>query len=176
MDIYESLSFDFAQDGEPVEPCSPGFVRKDSIGELTEQIARQIFEVLPERGPVIVIMDSEGNNWPSDPEEFAKLNISESFLREVCAKIDDGAEPVVTEVNDCSVIAAQLATERSNCGYVIIALPQYSPESTLVNIDLIEMLLNQIGLIAKLIEKNHLLYEVQMKHYRLCGQSEIALN
>ena len=60
MDIYELL-------------CSGGF-------ELTEQIARQIFEVLPERGPVIVIMDSEGNNWPSDAEEFAKLNISESFL------------------------------------------------------------------------------------------------
>lgn len=163
MDIYESL-------------CSPGFVRKDSLGELTEQIARQIFEVLSECGPVMVIMDRDGNSWPSDAEEFAKLNISESFLKEVCAKIDDGAEPVVTEVNDCSVIAAQLATERSNCGYVIIALPQYSPESTLVNIDLIEMLLNQIGLIAKLIEKNHFLYEVQMKHYRVCGQSEIALN
>jgi len=156
MDIYESL-------------CSPGFV-------LTEQIARQIFEVLPERGPIVVIIDREGNSRPSDPEEFAKLNISESFLKELCAKIDDGAEPVVTGANDCSVIAAQLATERSNFGYVIIALPQYSPESTLINIDLIEALLNQINLIAKLIEKNNLLYEVQMKHYRVCGQSEIALN
>jgi len=156
MDIYESL-------------CSPGFV-------LTEQIARQIFEVLPERGPIVVIIDREGNSQPSDPEEFAKLNISESFLKELCAKIDDGAEPVVTGANDCSVIAAQLATEQSNFGYVIIALPQYSPESTLINIDLIEALLNQISLIAKLIEKNNLLYEVQMKHYRVCGQSEIALN
>ena len=156
MDMYKSLS-------------SPGFM-------LTEQIARQIFEDLPEGGATIVIMDREGNNWPSDPEKFAKLNISESFLKELCAKIDDGAEPVVTEVNDCSVIAAQLATERSNCGYVIIALPQYSPESILINIDLIEILLNQIGLIAQLIEKNNLLYEVQMKHYRVCGQSEIALN
>ena len=156
MDIYESL-------------CSPGFV-------LTEQIARQIFEVLPERGPIVVIIDREGNSQPSDPEEFAKLNISESFLKELCAKIDDGAEPVVTGADECSVIAAQLATERSNCGYVIVALPQYSPESTLVNIDLIEMILSQISLIAKLIEKNNLLYEVQMKHYRVCGQSEIALN
>jgi hypothetical protein len=155
MDMYKSLS-------------SPGFM-------LIEQIARQIFEVLPEGGATIVIMDREGNNWPSDPEEFAKLNISESFLKELCAKIDDGAEPVVTSADDCSVIAAQLATERSNCGYVVIALPQYSPESILINIDLIEMLLNQIGLIAQLIE-NNLLYEVQMKHYRVCGQSEIALN
>ena len=156
MDMYESL-------------CSPSFV-------LTEQITRQIFEVLPERGPIVVIIDREGNSRPSDPEEFAKLNISESFLKEVCAKIDDGAEPVVTDSNDCSLIAAQLATERCNCGYVIMALPQYSPESILINIDLFEMLLNQISLIAKLIEKNNLLYEVQMKHYRVCGQSEIALN
>jgi len=156
MDIHESLS-------------SRGFV-------LNEQIARQIFEVLPEQGPIMLIMDRDGNSWPSDSEEFAKLNVTESFLKELCAKIDDGAEPVVTQANDCSIIAAQLATERSNCGYVIIALPQYSPESTLINIDLIEMLLNQLGLIAKLIEKNNLLYEVQMKHYRLCSQSEPAAN
>jgi len=156
MNMHESL-------------CSPSFM-------LTEQVARQIFEVLPEGGATIVIIDREGNNWPSDPEEFAKLNISESFLKELCTKIDDGDEPVVTGADDCSVIAAQLATERSNCGYVVIALPQYSPESILINIDLIEILLNQIGLIAQLIEKNNLLYEVQMKHYRVCGQSEIALN
>ena len=104
----------------------------------------------------MLIMDRDGNSWPSDSEEFAKLKISESFLKELRAKIDDGAEPVVTQVNDCSIIAAQLATELSNCGYMIIALPRYSPESTLINIELIEMLLNQIGLIAKLIEKNNL--------------------
>ena len=37
MDIYKSLS-------------SPGFM-------LTDQITRQIFEVLPERGPLLVIID-----------------------------------------------------------------------------------------------------------------------
>src|SRR4030042_147544 len=143
---------------------------------LNEQIARQVFEVLPEQGPILLIMDRDGNSWPSDSEEYAKLNISESFLKELCAKIDDGAEPVVTQINDCSIVAAQLATERSNCGSGIIALPQYGPESTLINIDLIEMLLSQLNLIAKLIEKNNLLYEVQLKHYRMCGQSEITSN
>ncbi len=156
MDIYKSLS-------------SHGFT-------LTEQIARQIFEVLPERGPLIVIIDTNGNSRPSDPEEFARLNISESFLKEVCATIDDGAEPVITSSNDCSIIAGQLATDESNYGYVFVVLPQHNPESTLLNIDLIEMLLNHIGLIARLIEKNNLHYEVQMKHYRVCGQSEAVLN
>jgi hypothetical protein len=143
---------------------------------LNEQVARQVFEILPENGPILLIMDREGHSWPSDSENFAKLDIDEQFLKELCAKIDDGAEPVVTQVNDCGIVAAQLATERSNCGYVIIALPQYSPESALINIDLIEILLNQLNLIVKLIEKNNLLYEVQMKHYRLVGQREIALN
>jgi hypothetical protein len=143
---------------------------------LNEQVARQVFEVLPERGPLVLIMDRRGNSWPSDSEEFAKLNISESFLKELCAKIDDGAEPVLTQVNDCSIIATELMTNQSDCGYAMIALPNYSPESTLVNIDLIEMVLNQFSLIVKLIEKNNLLYEVQMKHYRVCGQGTIALN
>jgi len=156
MNIYESL-------------LSPGFM-------LNEQIARQVFEILPEGKPLVVIMDTEGNSWPSNSHDLAKLNISESFFKRICAKIDDGAEPVVAQTDDCTVVGAQLATDRSNCGYVIIALPQYTPESTLASIDLIEMLLNQFGLIAKLIEKNNLLYEVQMKHYHVCAQSEIASN
>ena len=138
-----------------------------SFSGINEQIARQVFEVLPEQGPVLIIMDTNGNCWPSDSEEFSKLNISESFLRELSAKIDDGSEPVVTQVDQFSVIASQLATERTNYGYVIIALPQYSPESTLINIDLIELVLNQVNLIAKLVEKNTLLYELQMKQFSL---------
>ena len=137
---------------------------------LNEQIARQIFEILPEQGPVMVIMDRDGNCWPSDSESFSGLNLDESFLEELRAKIDDGAEPLVTQVNDFSIVAAQLVTEQTNCGYVIIALPQYSPESTLINIDLVEILLNQVSLIAKLIEKNTLLYELQVKQFSVYRQ------
>ena len=145
-------------------------------GVLNEQIARQFFDILPEQGPIIVIMDRDGNCWPSDSEEFFKSNVKESFLRELCAKIDDGAEPVINQANDFSIIAAQLATEQTNCGYMIIALPQYSPESILANIDVIEMLLNQIGLIAKLIEKSNHLYELQMKQFGQYRQVEPASN
>lgn len=156
MNIYESLS-------------SPSFA-------LNEQIARQVFDIVPERGPLVLIMDRHGNSWPSDSEEFTKLDISESFLKELRATIDDGVEPVVTQVGECSIIAAELATEQRDCGYVMIAVPRCSPESTLINVDLIEMLLNQFSLIARLIEKNNHLYNVQMKHYRVCGQSTIASN
>ena len=136
---------------------------------LNEQIARQIFNILPERGPVMVIVDRDNHFWPSDSDRFSKFNISESFLKDLCAQIDDGAEPVVTQVDDCSIIGGQLATDRTNCGYMVIVVPQSSPEAALVNVDLIEILLGQIGLIARLIEKNALLYELQVKQFSVYG-------
>jgi hypothetical protein len=146
------------------------------VALLNEQIARQIFDLMPEGGPVMIIMDREGHCWPSDSEQFSRLNLGKTFLKELCGKVDDGTEPIVTQVNDCSVVAAQLATEQTNCGYVLLAMPQYSPESTLVNIDLIEIVLSQISLIAKLIEKNNLLYELQIKQFGVYSSSEIPSN
>jgi len=143
---------------------------------LNEQVGRQVFEMLPEQGLIVVIVDKNGTCWPSDSEEFAKLRISEPFLKEICARVDDGAEPVVTQAHEASIVAAQLATDRTDCGYVMIALPRYSPESTLINIDLIEALLSQIALVARLLEKNTLLYELQMKHYGAYSNSKSSSN
>ena len=106
---------------------------------LNEQVARQIFDILPEQGPIVIIMDRDGHFWPSDSGRFAKLDITEAFLKELCGKIDDGIEPLMTQSEDHSIVATQLATDMTNCGYVVMVLPQYSPESTLVNIDLIEI-------------------------------------
>lgn len=151
--------------------CEPQLSRSSV---LNEQIAGEIFSILSENGPIVIIIGRDGNHWVSDFAKFSSLDISESFLKGLCATIDDGAEPVVTQVNDFGVVASQLATEETNCGYVIIALPQYNSESTLINIGLIEMLLNQIELIARLVEKNGLAYEIQMKQLGMYSQSDIA--
>jgi len=148
---------------------SPGSV-------LNEQVARQVFEILPERGPIVVIIDRDQHLLPSDSQRFSSLNISESFLRQLQAKIDDGSEPVVTELNDCTVVAAQLITDRTNCGYVMILLPKYSTESALANFDLIETILGQITVIARLIEKNSALYELQVKHFSGQAQNPTSAN
>ena len=156
MDIYSKM-------------FSPAFV-------LNEQIARQIFETIPEQGPVVVILDTDGNCWPSDSEEFHKLNIHESFLKELCSKIDDGDEPLITCENGCGFIATQLATDKHNCGYIIIALPHHSKESILTNIGIIEMLLNQISLIARLVEKNNHFYEIHTNINSVESYENINLN
>jgi hypothetical protein len=144
--------------------------------DLNGQIVDELKEIMPEQGPILAILDMQGNCWAHDHERFTALRIGETFLKELCAKIDDGAEPVVTQSDDFSIIGSQLATERKNCGYVLIALPQYSPESTLINIDLIEMLLNQIELIAKLIERSNHFRECSVKPYSAYVQSGIASN
>lgn len=145
-------------------------------GTLNEQIARQVFELLPDSGPVMLIMDTDGNIWPSDSEKFHKLNINENFLRNLCGKIDDGSEPLVTQENDCGIIATQLTTEKTNCGYVMLAIPQSGPEPILNSIDALEIVLNQVCLIAKLIEKNNLLYELQIKQFSSYGQNQSQNN
>ena len=156
MDIYNSM-------------FSPTFV-------FNEQIATQIFDTIPEDGPVVIIVDQDSNTWPSDSEQFHNLNVSESFLRELCYKIDDGYEPVIAQENDCSFVATQLVTDRSNCGYIIIALLQYTPDSILENISLIEMIINQICLVAKMIEKNNRFYEVQAKRHSADCLENVCLN
>ena len=139
---------------------------------LNEQIARQIFDLLPENGAMMVIISKEGNCWPSNDEVFTKLGITYGYIKELCAKIDDGEEPIITNVNDFSLVATALATERSDCGYILIVLPHYSPESTMANIGLIKILLSQVGLIAHLIEQNNMPYERQMKRLVPCGHHD----
>jgi hypothetical protein len=150
---------------------------------LNEQIARQVFDILPEDGPLVVIISrplkgGSLNYWPNNTEGFTRLGITDGFLKDLCSKLDDGDEPIITQINDFSIVATVLVTERTNCGYVIMALPHYTPESTLANIGLIEILLSQIGLIAHLIEQNNLLYEHNMNQFASCihANSDTMLN
>ena len=143
---------------------------------FNEQIASQIFETIPEDGPLVLLVDPENNIWPSDSDQFHNMNISESFLKNLKSKIDDGFEPVITQENDCCFVASQLVTDRNKCGYIIIALPQDTPESILANISIIEMLINQFSLVARLIEKNNHFYEVQAKRHTADHYENVCLN
>ncbi len=133
-------------------------------GMLNEQVARHVFEILPEDGPILVILDRHGNFWPSDSQKFNDLPVSETFIREICNRVDDGCEPVMSKIEDHTLVASQLHTQRTNCGYVvIIGVCEKEDEDETFSFDLAEIVINQISLIASLLEKNNLLYELQMK-------------
>ena len=125
---------------------------------LGEHIAQQVFGMLPDDGPFLMIYDRDGNGWPSDTEKFSKLNMSDELLKDLCDRIDDGVEPVIIHWGDSSLAAAGLATEYGNSGYVIIVWPRTSCESTPINTDLAGILLEQIGLIARLAVKNQYVF------------------
>jgi len=143
---------------------------------LNEQIARQVFELLPEQGLVVAIMDREGNCWPSNTEEFARIKLDETVLQELRAKVDDGVEPAVAQSGDVSVSAAQLATEQTNCGYVLVALPRSDAKSNAVEMNLLEALLSQIMLVARLIEHNSLLTQARTEPYSAYRASASLVN
>jgi len=138
---------------------------------LNEQIAREVFDIIPEHGPIIVILDKEDSFWVSDQQRYSEIFTDSQQLRQLCTTIDEGAEPVVSQINDCGLIAARLTVEGENCGYVFAVMAQHSPESTLASFDLLELVLNQIALIGKLISKNNQLHHLQLKQLSGLGQS-----
>jgi len=143
---------------------------------LNEQIAGQVFDGFSEKDCLVAIIGKDGNYWPSDSEKFEKFDIDEQLLKELCARVDDGAEPVVTQIGNYGVAVAQLATERVNCGYLMIASEERGGGSISANMDIIEIIFDQINVIAGLIEKNNRLYELQMKISSMSGTSKAGLN
>ena len=130
---------------------------------LNEQVARQVFEIISEQGPLVVIIDAEGNCWPSNSEKFESLNLSKEWIAHFRSKIDDGVEPVISHIQNHGVVGSQLVAECSKCGYILMAMEEHYPESMLAKMELFEMILNQFNLIARLIEKCNMLYQSQAK-------------
>jgi len=132
---------------------------------LNERIARHVFDVLPERGLVVAILSRDGHCWPSDSDAFARLDLSETLLADLRAQVDDGGDPVSAEAGDISVMMAQLATDRTNCGYVLVARPAGQAVPLALDVDLAEAFFSQITLVARLIENSRRGAETDMTPY-----------
>jgi hypothetical protein len=143
---------------------------------LNEQIARRVFDALGENGPLLAIMDRSGNCWASDPEAFDRMCPGDTVLENLWAQVDDGSEPAVARVGDRSVATAQLATEHTNCGYLVLILAPGDPQWTQAGMDLVEALFGQIALVARLIETSSLLSDTQVKCYSAYGTSDAPAN
>jgi len=131
---------------------------------LKEQIAGELSDFVTADGPFIAIRDMQGNCWISDEERFSHFLPNGKLLEQTLAKIDDGFDPVIDQTDNCAFVVTQLSTERVSYGYLFLILPGYTAETTLANIEIIDLLLGQVELITRLIEKNNHLYHLQIKH------------
>lgn len=143
---------------------------------LNERVARRIFDALGENGPLLAIMDRSGNCWASDPKAFDQMCPGDTVLQNLWAQVDDGLEPAVAQVGDKSVATAQLATEHTNCGYLVLILAHRDAQWTQATMDLAEALFSQIALVARLIETASLLSDTQVRCYSAYGTSDAPAN
>ncbi len=147
-----------------------------SPGVLNQQIASVAFSCLSEDGPLAVILDGQGQYWPSDAVRYAAIFSKVNCLEDIIARLDDGADHVITEINGTTIVAYQLATNNVHCGYIIFALEGYTQESAVENIDLIDTILSLMNLVGGLIEKANQMQAVQMKNLNYSRYSEVSYN
>ena len=137
------------------------------VDTLTEQFKGHLFGMTELEGPVLMLVNDQGELCANHPSRVAFLNECPEVLSSICRQIDDGYDPCVYAVEGGCIIGTQLATEKTNCGRFLMYLPGYRSETVQANMDLFELLLAQIQLICQLIEKNN-----QLHHRQLSGLSQ----
>lgn len=123
---------------------------------MLNQICQRLRDLLPEEGPSFVVLDSQGQVWPTDDAVFAKVfGDKEQMPEELRSRLADGYDPIVGQFNGHTVIATQLTTEALGCGYLLLLMPGYTRQTALANFGLIELVMNQATLIAELMDRNN---------------------
>lgn len=143
---------------------------------LNQQIASVIFSCLPEDGPLAVILDGRGESWPSDAHKYSQIFSQGHGLDGIIARIDDGQDHVVGEINGTAIVAGELSTKYGHNGYIIFALDGYTQETAVKNIALVETILSLMSLVGGLIQKANKMQARQMKNLNYTMHSEPCFN
>jgi len=151
-------------------------VEHSSPSMLNQQIASIAFSCLPEDGPLAVNLDGRGQYWPSDVEKYSQIFSQSHGIEGIIARIDDGDDQVITDINGTTVVASELVTRDGHCGYVIFALDKYTQESAVENADLIDTILALMSIVGGLIQKANQMQARQMKNLNYSRYSEACYN
>ena len=122
---------------------------------LFDRISEKLFEALPEEGLELLIVDKEENLHFCQGAKYAKDRVDHRLIERILTLISDSDEPVITQADDCGIVATALAKDAADYGCLIFVLPQYTPDATIANINLLDIILNQAALIADIIEQDH---------------------
>jgi hypothetical protein len=121
---------------------------------IIERIAELIFNKFDDTDIVLAILGRDGSFIANEPEAFGKVFPVHRLLEELCAKIDDGCEPLISQVDGHLVAASDISTDSGSIGYAVILLPSDNPEKSIEYHNFIEIILEQFSLIAALVETN----------------------
>lgn len=130
---------------------------------VIEQLKGHLFGMTELEGPVIALVNNEGELCANHPSRIAFLKKEDpEALSAICRQIDDGYDPCVYAVEGGCIIGTQLITESTDCVRFLLFLPGYLNETVQANMDLFELLLSQVQLICQLIEKNNRMHHREL--------------
>ena len=129
---------------------------------LMAQLQGHLFGMTEPEGPVLILVDSQHQFCLNHPGRAGFLQDDPDILSILCEQIDDGYDPCVYAVEGGAVIGTQLATESTDCGYLLIFMPGYRTDTVQENMDLFEIILAQTQVICHLLEKNNQLHHAQL--------------
>lgn len=112
---------------------------------IIDRIARTVLESFEESNVILAIVDREGCYVSSQIDVFEEVFADPQMLDEMCRKIDDGCEPLTTQMGNYFVAGASI----NDIGYSILLVPNYAPEKTAAYSDFIEIVLSQISMLAE---------------------------
>ncbi len=137
-------------------------------GKMTiNKIAQMVFDSFGDTDIVIAIIARSGSYVSNRLDIFERIFAERSLLDELCRRVDDGCEPLISQIDGYLVAASGLSSGFDGIGYAIMLLPACSfgqSEHLDFGFDsahhFIEIILEQFSVIAGLIEQNQ-----QLKDY-----------
>lgn len=145
------------------------------ISMTINKIAQVVFDSFANTDIVLAILNRNGSYVSNKIEVFEQVFSEGKLLEELRRKIDDGHEPLITQIGEFLVAASALSADFNSMGYVIMLLPastssegsghssekspEYLDSTGSRQVELIEIILEQFSLIAGLIEQNQQLIE-----------------
>ena len=123
---------------------------KSSLELFSKKLSNFVFEALDESGPLMVIVDSDGNQHNNNQEIFIDIFHKNDDLNTITARVADGHDPLRCEVNGYNVYASQVHADKNGNVFAIVAVCglKSGAEECLA-----EAVLGQVELAATLLEK-----------------------
>ena len=125
--------------------------RPITLTTFSHDLAVKVFETIPDDGLAIAFLDFGGNLQCSEPKLFSNVFADQDRLSQLITRVNDGGELLITQFGDTSVIASELTAGAETCGYIFLAIPGGTPESTMKQMDLIECVINHISQLGDIV-------------------------
>jgi hypothetical protein len=118
-----------------------------------------IFDSFEGTDLIVAILDRTGSYVASRLDVFESVFADQRILDELCRRIDDGHEPLITHIDSYLLAAKAVTSGLDNIGYAVILLPACTFEKSFGCLDYIEIILDQFSLLAGLLSQNQQLQQ-----------------